>query len=186
MHLGLKAAQEHNGCSPDLAKRLQQLRELALRLDETVDRLSFELRPPALDDLGLADALRVLITEWSATSHITADLHTRGLVQQRLPITLETTVYRVVQEALTNVFKHAHATHVSLIVERHPVEVRAIIEDDGRGFDLEDVTNTSGARRPFGLTSMAERAARSRNNERSRMYRWSYNGYRNSATPTGR
>jgi two-component system CheB/CheR fusion protein len=159
LHLGLKAVQEQDGCSLHQAERLQQLRELALRLDDAVDRLSFELRPPALDDLGLEDALRQLVKEWSATSRIPVDVHTIQLGHWRLPVAIETTIYRIVQEALTNILKHAQATHVSLIVERHTGDVRAIIEDNGRGFDLEGVTNTSGARGPFGLTSMAERAA---------------------------
>jgi PAS domain S-box-containing protein len=159
LHLGLKAVQEQDGCSLHQAERLQQLRELALRLDDAVDRLSFELHPPALDDLGLEDALRQLVKEWSATSRIPVDVHTIQLGHRRLPLAIETTIYRIVQESLTNILKHAQAPHVSLIVERHTGEVRAIIEDNGRGFDLESVTNTSGARRPFGLTSIAERAA---------------------------
>ena len=126
LHLGLKAVQERDSRPPDLADAIQQLRELALSIDAEVDRLTFELRPPALDDLGLADALRLLVKEWTATSHIPIDLHMRGLDHERLPATLETTLYRVVQEALTNILKHAEATRVSVIVERRGGEVQAV------------------------------------------------------------
>lgn len=158
LHFGLKSALAHDNVPPAVAGILQQLRELAWRIDEELDRLSFELRPPGLDDLGLAAALRLLIEEWSATSGISADLHTGGLGHRRLPATIETTVYRVVQEALTNVHKHARGTSVSLIVERRDGEVLVIIEDNGRGFNAEAVANLPGGGRKLGLRGMEERA----------------------------
>ena len=142
-----------------MVDQLQQLRELALTLDEELDRIAFELRPPVLDGLGLADALRLLVREWSATSHIPVDMHLSGLDQGRFAAILETTLYRIVQEALTNILKYAHETRVSLIVERRNGEVQAIIEDDGRGFDRAAVMQASSARRQLGLRGMKERAA---------------------------
>jgi two-component system CheB/CheR fusion protein len=136
LHLHLKLVQDRDNCPPDVTKEIQQLRELALRIDAEVDRLTFELRPAALDELGLVEALRLLVREWSATSGIVVDLYTRGLDHERISAMLETTVYRIVQEALTNILKHAQATQVSLIVERRGGEVCAVIEDDGQGFDL--------------------------------------------------
>ncbi|MFL5801899.1 MAG: PAS domain S-box protein [Roseiflexaceae bacterium] len=157
LRVGLEGVQAQDSCSPHMADNLQRLCDLALTLDVAVDRLAFELRPAALDDLGLEQALDMLAREWTATSHIPVDLHTSGFDQRRLPATLETTVYRTVQEALTNVLKHARATHVSLVVEQRPTEVLAIIEDDGQGFNLHTVTQTPGAPRRFGLTGMHER-----------------------------
>jgi PAS domain S-box-containing protein len=156
LHLGLKSIQTQDGCPISVADEIQQMRELALQIDAEVERLSFELRPPALDDLGLADALRRHIQQWSATSGIVVDLHLRGLDHERLPSFVETTLYRIVQEALTNVVKHAGVARVSLIIERRRAEVIAIIEDNGRGFDLEAA---EAAPRRLGLKSMAERAA---------------------------
>jgi PAS domain S-box-containing protein len=159
LHLGLKSVQAQDGCPASVAGGIQQLRELAVRIDEEVDRLTFELRPPALDDLGLDAALRLLVKEWSATSHIPVDVHTRQLDHRRLPATVETTVYRIIQEALTNILKHSGATGVSLIVERQNGEVLAIIEDDGRGFDLEAATYAPGTGQQLGIEGMRERAA---------------------------
>jgi signal transduction histidine kinase len=86
-------------------------------------------------------------------------MHTSGLDQGRFAATLETTLYRIVQEALTNVLKHSGATRVSLIVKRGKGELLAIIEDDGRGFDRAAVMQASSARRQLGLRGMEERAA---------------------------
>jgi PAS domain S-box-containing protein len=159
LHFGLKVVQERANCPPDMAEAIEKLRELALSIDDDLDRLTFELRPPALDDLGLEEALRLLVKKWTATSGIAVDLHTRSLGQQRLPATLETTLYRVVQEALTNIFKHAQATQVSLMVECRGGEVRAIIEDDGQGFDRTAMEERSGDEHRLGLKGMEERAA---------------------------
>ena len=112
LHLGLKAVQEQDGCSLHQAEQLQQLRELALRLDDTVDRLYLSCARQALDDLGLEDALRQFAKEWSATSRILVDVHTIQLGHWRLPVAIETTIYRIVQESLTNILKHAQATHM--------------------------------------------------------------------------
>jgi signal transduction histidine kinase len=136
---------------------LQQLRALALSLDDEIERLTLALRPPALDDLGLAEALRWYVHEWSAASAILVDLHMQGLAHERLRAVVETTLYRIMQEALTNIRKHAAATAVSLIVERRWNEVLAIIEDNGRGFDLEVIQHTGRAQHHFGLQGMAER-----------------------------
>ncbi|MCP6467944.1 ATP-binding protein, partial [Klebsiella pneumoniae] len=87
----------------------------------------------ALDDLGLREALGTLLRGWSGQHDIRADLQFLG-DGMRLPTGIETAVYRIVQEALTNVLKHARAATVGVTVEQHPEEVRVIIEDDGIGF----------------------------------------------------
>jgi PAS domain S-box-containing protein len=159
LHIGLKSAHDQDGCPPQVADGIDKLRELALTIDAEVDRLSFELRPPALDNLGLQAALRLLVKEWSATSHIPVDQHIGQLDQQRLPATVETTIYRIVQEALTNILKHAGAARVSLIVRRQDGEVLAIVEDNGSGFDVEAGTSVPGTGRQLGIAGMRERAA---------------------------
>jgi PAS domain S-box-containing protein len=158
LHLGLKSVQDQIG-SAFVRSRIRQLRELAMRFDDVIDHLAFELRPPALDDLGLEAALRLLIKEWSATSGVPIDVHTSRIDHQRLPTALETTLYRVVQEALTNILKHAYAARVSLIIDRRNGEVVAIVEDDGCGFDLKRATTAPGAQRKLGITGMEERVA---------------------------
>jgi len=159
LQVGLQTLKELNGCPPDVTEGVTKMRAVTLKMDEEVERLSLELRPLALDDLGLEDALRRHVQEWAASSGIAVDLHAKNLDRQRLPAYIESTVYRVVQEALTNVRRHAEATRVSLIVERRRKELIAIIEDDGRGFDLETVRGSAGGQRKFGLLGMRERAA---------------------------
>jgi signal transduction histidine kinase len=127
-----------------------------MSIDENVDRLAFELHPRELDDLGLEDTLRRHVQQWSAASGIAVSTHFRGLDHDHLSTFVETTIYRIIQEAMTNILRHAGATRVSLIVERRGTEILAIIEDDGRGFDVEAM---QGERRRLGLQGMTERAA---------------------------
>ncbi|NTU80636.1 MAG: PAS domain-containing protein [Chloroflexales bacterium] len=159
LNIGLKSMENQTGHTDRTASGIRQLHQLVALLDDAVDRIAFELRPPRLDDLGLDAALHLLAKEWSATSGIQVDIVTNGLSRQRIPATTETTLYRVVQEALTNILKHAQASRVSLIAERRNGEVRVIIEDDGRGFDLAAVVAAPETQRKLGLRGMEERAA---------------------------
>ena len=156
--LGLTAVQAHSDCPAHMHVQLGKLRVTALQLDEEIDRLSHELRPPALDDLGLDAALHRHGQAWSLESGIAVEMHTLGIEEKRIPATIETTVYRIAQEAFTNIRKHANATRVSLITERRGGELRVIIEDDGSGFDAEK-TLANAATRKLGLKGMYERAA---------------------------
>jgi len=138
---------------------LQSLQELAGQLVDEVHHLAWELRPAALDDLGLLTALQNYTEKWSERSRIAVDFHSSGLKRERLPHEIETTIYRIVQEALTNVLKHAEARRVSVIVERRREHVLVIVEDDGRGFDMESDAHSWGAGRGLGLLGMQERVA---------------------------
>ena len=135
---------------------MQQLTDL---IGKEVHHLALELRPTALDDLGLHTTLVNYVEEWSERSGIEIDLHSTGLDAERLPAPLETALYRMVQEGLTNVLKHAQARRVSLILQRSPNQVLAILEDDGRGFDAEGVINSPGSAGHLGLLGMRERVA---------------------------
>jgi PAS domain S-box-containing protein len=141
---------------PDLSMQLRAIEQVAQQLDRDVENLVWELRPTALDDLGLRAALANYIQTWSERENIHAGLHTSGLLDERLPADTETTLYRIAQEALTNVARHAQATNVDVILERNDESVMLIVEDNGIGFEAED-----GGTRPggFGLMGMRERAA---------------------------
>jgi signal transduction histidine kinase len=142
--------------SPEMHSCLRRLQALAQTLDQEVDRIAADLRPPALDDLGLEDALRRHVRLWEQEAGVAADIHTRGL-DERVPQVIETTVYRLVQEALTNVRKHARATRASVVVERRDGTLVAIIEDNGVGFERPtDVNTVPGG--GLGLSTMRERA----------------------------
>ena len=149
--LGLKAVEDAEDGS-DLAAATGQLRELVVTTLQDVRRLAVELRPKALDDFGLVPAIERLIETFREHTGIHVDLEPR-LGNERLPSDVETTLYRITQEALTNVVKHAQAEHVSIVLTRRDGSVSALIEDDGRGFGTGD--KSSG----LGLLGMRERIA---------------------------
>jgi len=108
-----------------------------------------------LDDLGLRAALANYLHEWSDRAGIIAELHTSGLMDERLSSEVETALYRIAQEALNNAAKHSRARRVGVILERRPDCVLLIVEDDGVGFEPDD---TPDRRHGFGLVGMQERA----------------------------
>ena len=149
--LALRAVEEA-GSGEGLQKSVSDVRELVVATLQDVRKLAVQLRPAALDDFGLVPALERLVQTYSETTGIAVELEA-GLGEHRLPAELETTLYRIVQEALTNIVKHADATKVSVLLVRREGSVTAVIEDDGRGFDPR---NTREDR--LGLLGMRERA----------------------------
>jgi two-component system, chemotaxis family, CheB/CheR fusion protein len=136
----------------DLERALTLTREI----DRQIDFLAWELRPATLDDLGLSVALPRYVKEWAAQYGIKADYQTTGTLHGRLSGEAETVFYRVAQESLTNVVKHAHATRVGVVLEGRADAVVLMVEDDGVGFDASagDLTPTG-----IGLVGMFERAS---------------------------
>ena len=127
------------------------MRKLVVETLQDVRRLAVELRPSALDDFGLEPALRRLGQAVQEGRGLNIQVESR-LGAERLPADVETALYRIVQEALTNVVKHADATHVSVVVTRKQESVVAMIEDDGDGFDPARISADR-----FGLLGMRER-----------------------------
>jgi signal transduction histidine kinase len=127
------------------------IRELVASTLQDVRRLALELRPSALDDFGLVPAVERLASNLSEQSDLVVDLEAR-LGDRRLPPEAETALYRIVQEGLTNVVKHAAAHRVSITLVRKEAAAVVVIEDDGQGFDPEAVR--AGA---LGFTGMRER-----------------------------
>jgi signal transduction histidine kinase len=143
--LGLKQLQ---GAEPEA---VAQLRELVVETLQDVRRLAVELRPKVLDDFGLLPALERLTGAFAEQTGIEVDLEA-GALGERLPAEVETAIYRIVQESLTNVVKHSHAQRVSVLVTRADGRIKAVIEDDGEGFD-PDAARGDG----IGLIGMRER-----------------------------
>jgi two-component system sensor histidine kinase UhpB len=136
---------------------ITKMEQLTDGLMRAIHRLAWELHPAVLDDLGLEAALRRYLNEWSEQSHVTVDFHCAGLETTRLPLEFETALYRVTQEALTNVSRHAKAQRVSVLLERRADHVSLIVEDDGVGFETEAVLHGEGTRDKLGLLGMQER-----------------------------
>lgn len=153
--LGLNSLQPDLASTPG-AKVLSKLQGITETIGRAVHALAVQLRPAALDDLGLLRAITTYVELWSARTGVKVELHTANIDEPRLPPDIELALYRSVQEALTNVMKHAAATRVSVILNRPDGEVVAIIEDNGRGFDAEQPLSTNG--KGLGLLGMRERA----------------------------
>jgi signal transduction histidine kinase len=130
-----------------------EVRELVVQALQDVRSLAVELRPTALDDFGLVAALERLADTFSERSGIRAAIEA-NLGDERLPPDVETVLYRLVQEALTNVVKHAEAESVSIVLSRRQGGVSVVVEDDGRGFAADDVRDDA-----LGLVGMRERLA---------------------------
>jgi signal transduction histidine kinase len=168
LSLGLKSLQDADDAWPHgerrhSARTIETLRHQTEDLMEHVHRLAWELRPAVLDDYGLYTALDLYTAQWARRSRIKADIHSTGYLidskEQRMEPEIESSLYRVVQEALTNVERHSQATQVSVLLERQNDYVRVIIEDNGKGFDLEAVLNRPLRQRRLGLLGMRERVS---------------------------
>jgi signal transduction histidine kinase len=154
--LGLQAIADVAPADSDVARRTAELRTMADTLGRELHSLAVRLRPKALDDFGLEPALQTYIDEWSRVSGIDVAVHT-ATNAERLPEPIETAIYRVVQEALTNAARHSDAKNVSVLVERRGQQVVAIVEDDGVGFDSSNIeTPDVGG---LGLAGIRERIA---------------------------
>lgn len=138
--------------------RVEPLREVASTVLDDIKRLARGLRPSVLDDLGLAPALERLVQDFGKTHSVDVSLDVRGLSGSRLPEQHEVTIYRIVQESLTNIAKHAQASTVNVVIERIGDELRIAIQDDGCGFVVASAKQRISEGH-LGLTGMQERAA---------------------------
>jgi signal transduction histidine kinase len=150
LRLGLGALGQRTGD----CEQIVPLTGLTDEIGRELRRLAWELRPPALDDLGLATAIRQLAENWATHSALHFDLEI-ALGDRRLASEVETTLYRVAQEALTNVVKHARANRVSIVLRAGGGEVRLLVEDDGQAV----APPAAPAHKRFGLLNMRERLA---------------------------
>ncbi|HEV8608796.1 MAG TPA: sensor histidine kinase [Thermoanaerobaculia bacterium] len=158
--IGLKRLEPAAATAPEALERLDDLRALVDRIDQEVRRIALDLRPAVLDDLGLNDALESCVHEWSERSGVKADFQGVGLAGRAVSAPVETALYRVVQESLTNVLKHARASQVSVVAQERDGEVLLIVEDDGAGFDGEAVRSRPDRRaRGLGLIGIREGVA---------------------------
>jgi signal transduction histidine kinase len=157
LNLGLRSLGEANPCCDDVAASVRPLQELAAQTARDLHRVALELRPAALDDLGLVKALRNLVQMWSQHCQIEGDFEPGNYDSAGVSTEIETTLYRLIQEALNNVAKHSGARHVSVLLSRTPEQVQAIVEDDGRGFDVAAKLEAADGRGRLGLVGMKER-----------------------------
>lgn len=146
-----RTEEERNG-------QIRQLRSMVQETLEAVHDLAWQLRPTVLDKYGLSKALERYLDEYRCKYGLDADLCILGLEGQRLPSEVEISVYRMIQEALTNVARYAKARNVSVIVNKKNGLLSVIIEDDGVGFDVNRVLERDPSKYNLGLRGMQERA----------------------------
>jgi signal transduction histidine kinase len=156
--LGLKGTAETLKHNPQLAAR--QLDELRQETSEALDalrRLVLDLRPSQLDDLGLTAALRWYVEDYGERVPVQVEMRVHGAAR-RLSSDVESVLFRIAQEALTNVAKHADAQHVQVDLEFRAGVVRLSVTDDGAGFNPDSVLLGQSRRKAWGLLGMRERA----------------------------
>jgi signal transduction histidine kinase len=140
---------------PSIVREVAGLKTLADEILESLHRLAMNLRPASLDHLGLVEALTSLVENTGQRSGLTARFKSLGANQRnRLTEEMEASVYRIIQESLTNIVRHAHATTADVILEWQDDKIVLIVEDDGIGIDLATPRRES----QLGLVGMQERA----------------------------
>jgi two-component system sensor histidine kinase UhpB len=157
--LGLRGTETMLNSDPSIAaEQIIALRSFTTDALGELRRLISDLRPSHLDDLGLIAALRWYIREFDERYPIQTDLVVEG-DQVRLPSEYETVLFRITQEALTNIAKHADASRATIELVIQPSQVYLTIRDDGRGFKLDEVLQGEGSRTGWGLIGIQERAS---------------------------
>jgi PAS domain S-box-containing protein len=151
--VGLRAVEESQDLD-QVKAAANTLRGLVAGALLGVQRMARGLRPSVLDDLGLEEALERLSLDVTGANEFVVDLHVTGPRLPRLPEQIEIALYRMAQEALTNASKHAAPKAVSILIHRNASEVRLVVEDDGKGFDVEATVSD----KHLGLVGMRERA----------------------------
>jgi signal transduction histidine kinase len=142
--------------NPAAAQELKELAELTQANIQDIRRLIYDLRPAVLDELGLVAALKEYVGRYQQEQGLSVTLALpEG--KERLPAPLETTLFRVIQEALTNAARHAKAKHVDVALDWDAAQVTLRIADDGQGFDLREAATQAKGGQHLGLWSMRER-----------------------------
>jgi signal transduction histidine kinase len=152
LKIGLRHLERDSHDPATVIERCNALKMITDEVLEDLHRLAIDLRPAALDHLGLVAALRQQSERFSDETRLTVQFEVVGKVE-RLPNEMETAIYRIVQEALTNVVRHARATRVDILLERREDLLVVVVEDNGVGFDPE----RQDASR-LGVLGMRERA----------------------------
>ena len=154
LRYGLRLLEREIDLGGDVTGRVAELMQRTDAVIEGLQRLAADLRPASLDHLGLEAALRQYARAAAAEYGLAIHFKATGFTSERLPVALETALYRIVQEAMTNIVRHSRATKVDLLADRRGDLIRVIIEDNGVGFEPDRVDHGEH----FGLLGMKERA----------------------------
>jgi len=164
LSLGLKALEQGLAKAANAEAATEQVRwleQLAAQIGRDIHRTASDLRPTAIDDLGIFRAIEAYVADWQERYGVRVDIQTFGR-DNPLPADVSAVLYRLVQEGLTNVLKHARAGKVSIVLEKKPEGLALVLEDDGIGFNPDDVgrdASRAGQAPGLGLSGMKERVA---------------------------
>jgi signal transduction histidine kinase len=156
--VGLRTIQDSRTLK-EVKAQAARLRKVTSQAMKEVQRLAHGLRPSMLDDMGLEAALTRYASDFAQAHGLTVEVDTIGLAGERLPVHIETTLFRIAQEALTNIVKHAAAKHVSILLNRHVSDIQMVVEDDGIGVELRSDPKTAPSSFHLGLYGMSERVS---------------------------
>jgi len=156
LKLGLKLLASDREDAESFATRVAELNGIAETIGTSAHNLAAEIRPSVLDDIGLVPAVSSYVDQWSKKSQIPVDFEASVLRQDEISVPIATTIYRIVQEGLTNIAKHARATHVDVIIRQQPDHLLLMVEDNGVG--MASVTMPFENETGQGLYGIRERA----------------------------
>lgn len=160
--LGLRGVEMHieNSAAPQpgLLEKVREIKTYGANALGELHGIIADLRPQILDDMGLAAALKWYVQNYQQRRSLPSELIVEG-TPYRLPAEYETVLYRITQEALTNIAKHAHATRVAVTLNFSPAEVNLTVQDNGRGFNPDQTLQRNGRNAGWGLLGMRERAS---------------------------
>ena len=159
LRFALSLLKQQHADGSNVGGTIETAHSIAHSLDAELDYIAWNLRPAAIDDIGLEETLRTFIRDWSEHYDLPADFNSFGFGDVRLAPDVEINLYRIAQESLNNVSKHAGASRASVLLENRENDVVLIIEDNGIGFDVAETERTSALEKGMGLFGMRERAA---------------------------
>ena len=143
--------------SPEIKEKVMQLSRLLDRTILTVRDLSYDLRPPGLDEMGIVQALSIFCDDFSDKTRIRTDFQSAGIEKLKLNFNTRINLYRMIQEGLNNIHKHADATRAAVKLTAAYPHIFLRIEDNGRGFDVEKRAREIDSEKRMGLRSLQER-----------------------------
>ena len=143
---------------PEIRQKVSEMSKMLRECIKEVRNLSYDLRPPVLDELGLVQALFQYCDDFSEDNGINVDFHSAGIKDLKLDFDIEINLYRLIQEGLVNIKKHAAASHVTIRLVAAFPNIILRIDDDGIGFDVQKRMATITKEKRMGIRSMEERA----------------------------
>jgi signal transduction histidine kinase len=143
---------------PDIIRYISDSQNVATRLLENLRKIIWDLRPSILDDLGLVAAIRWFARTNLEKAGVRVDFWVDN-EEMRLPTPLETMLFRIAQEAISNIVRHANASLVSIRLWVADASIWLEVKDNGCGFDLENISASNPGRKPLGLLGIRERAS---------------------------